>query len=79
MTGIILVRQSNMKTLNLIPLIFLVACSAQTTVGVDEPRVACRALTPECMAMAEGISTEAWIDKTCNDSTNPDAWMCPVN
>ena len=65
-----------MKLLTLIPVVLLAACGEATT---QTERVACRALTPECMAMAEGITTQAWIDKTCDDPTNPDAWMCPAN
>ena len=62
----------------------------QTTGGIyEEPPIACcMALTPECMAMCEGIPEDVWIENTCginaggaeyagwNEDTNEPLWLC---
>ena len=33
----------------------------------DPPEACCMALTPECMAMCEGIPEDVWLENTCGD------------
>jgi len=54
--------------------LLLVGCNETTTVGVEPlldkpvilypaPEACCMALTPECLACAEGITVEEWKEK----------------
>ena len=54
----------------------------------DPPEACCMALTPECMAMCEGIPEDVWIENTCgslaidaeyagwNEDKNEPIWLC---